>query len=144
MIGSKATTSTIAHSTSVRDLNPLSPGVSADGNSGGGGGGGAGGDGNSTGGIRSRSATISQVRTGGSHPNAAPPPQQATYGQAGGQMDRVPVPVPKNLNALFGVSPSDIDKYSRVVFPVCFICFNMMYWVIYLHISKILDNPDFA
>lgn len=44
------------------------------------------------------------------------------------------------MNALFGVSPSDIDKYSRVVFPVCFICFNMMYWVIYLHISKILDS----
>lgn len=41
----------------------------------------------------------------------------------------------KNPNKLFGVSPSDIDKYSRVVFPVCFICFNLMYWIIYLHIS---------
>lgn len=40
----------------------------------------------------------------------------------------------KNLNKMFGVSSSDIDKYSRVVFPVCFICFNLMYWVIYLHI----------
>lgn len=28
---------------------------------------------------------------------------------------------PKRLNNLFGVSPSDIDKYSRVVFPVCFV-----------------------
>lgn len=28
---------------------------------------------------------------------------------------------PKKLNNLFGVSPSDIDKYSRVVFPVCFV-----------------------
>ena len=28
---------------------------------------------------------------------------------------------PKKLNTLFGVSPSDIDKYSRVVFPVCFV-----------------------
>lgn len=37
----------------------------------------------------------------------------------------------KNPNKLFGVSPSDIDKYSRVVFPVCFVCFNLMYWVIY-------------
>lgn len=47
--------------------------------------------------------------------------------------------IPKNLNELFGVSPSDIDKYSRVVFPVCFVCFNLMYWMIYLHISKILE-----
>lgn len=35
---------------------------------------------------------------------------------------------------LYGISPSDIDKYSRVVFPVCFVCFNLMYWVIYMHI----------
>lgn len=42
----------------------------------------------------------------------------------------------KNPNKLFGVSPSDIDKYSRVVFPVCFVCFNLMYWIIYLHISS--------
>ncbi|UYV84108.1 hypothetical protein LAZ67_X001200 [Cordylochernes scorpioides] len=43
-----------------------------------------------------------------------------------------------NTNKLFGVSPSDIDKYSRVVFPVCFVCFNLMYWIIYLYIS---DEP---
>jgi len=49
-------------------------------------------------------------------------------------------PVPKNLNELFGVSPSDIDKYSRVVFPVCFVCFNLMYWLIYLHISNIFEE----
>ena len=41
----------------------------------------------------------------------------------------------QNLNKLYGFTPSDIDKYSRVVFPVCFICFNLMYWIIYLHIS---------
>nr|UOV21276.1 GABA-gated chloride channel, Rdl-like, isoform X3 [Ixodes ricinus] len=46
----------------------------------------------------------------------------------------------KNPNKLFGVGPSDIDKYSRVVFPVCFVCFNLMYWIIYLHISDVL--PD--
>jgi hypothetical protein len=58
---------------------------------------------------------------------------------------RVPfqVPLPKNINELFGVSPSDIDKYSRVVFPVCFVCFNLMYWMIYLHISKILEADAF-
>ncbi|KAL7642734.1 UNVERIFIED_CONTAM: hypothetical protein RMT77_007299 [Armadillidium vulgare] len=44
----------------------------------------------------------------------------------------------KNLNKLYGCSPSDIDKYSRIVFPVCFVCFNLMYWIIYLHIS---DDP---
>lgn len=40
----------------------------------------------------------------------------------------------KNLNKMLGVSSSDIDKYSRVVFPVCFVCFNLMYWIIYMHI----------
>lgn len=39
-------------------------------------------------------------------------------------------------NKLLCVSPSDIDKYSRVIFPVCFICFNLMYWALYLHISN--------
>lgn len=41
----------------------------------------------------------------------------------------------RNPNKLLGVGPSDIDKYSRVIFPVCFICFNLMYWIIYTHIS---------
>ncbi|KAH7645589.1 gamma-aminobutyric acid receptor subunit beta-like isoform x2 [Dermatophagoides farinae] len=59
--------------------------------------------------------------------NASMSGQQQTGGQHFG---------PKNPNKLFGVSPSDIDKYSRVVFPVCFVCFNLMYWVIYLHISS--------
>lgn len=44
----------------------------------------------------------------------------------------------KDHNTLFGVCPSDIDKYSRVVFPVCFLCFNLMYWIIYMHISEFL------
>jgi len=48
----------------------------------------------------------------------------------------------KNPNKLFGVNPSNIDKYSRVVFPVCFVCFNLAYWVIYLKISDVqYDEP---
>ena len=50
----------------------------------------------------------------------------------------VMIPPGKDLNKLWGFTPSDIDKYSRVVFPVCFICFNLMYWIIYLHISDVV------
>lgn len=59
-------------------------------------------------------------------------------GGPGGGPNQPPTPVPfgpKDPNRMLGVSPSDIDKYSRVVFPVCFICFNLMYWIIYMHIS---------
>ena len=58
--------------------------------------------------------------------------------QSQAQASECPIYSSKNPNKMFGVSPSDIDKYSRVVFPVCFICFNLMYWVIYLHISDVL------
>ena len=47
----------------------------------------------------------------------------------------------KNLAKLGGISPSDIDKYSRILFPVSFICFNLMYWLIYLNISEAMV-PD--
>lgn len=53
---------------------------------------------------------------------------------------QIPIPGAKNHNTLFGVCPSDIDKYSRVVFPVCFLCFNLMYWIIYMHISEFLTG----
>jgi len=52
----------------------------------------------------------------------------------------LPIPGSRNPNTLFGVCPSDIDKYSRVVFPVCFLCFNLMYWIIYMHISEFLTE----
>ncbi|CAG7832010.1 unnamed protein product [Allacma fusca] len=45
--------------------------------------------------------------------------------------------IPINPNQICGITPSDIDKYSRVVFPVCFICFNLLYWIIYLHIATV-------
>lgn len=46
------------------------------------------------------------------------------------------------LDTIFGVRPSDIDKYSRVVFPVCFVCFQLMYWIVYLHISAFLESEQ--
>ena len=39
-----------------------------------------------------------------------------------------------------GLTPSSIDKHSRVVFPVCFVCFNLMYWIIYGHISQQIED----
>lgn len=68
-----------------------------------------------------------------SHHHPLPPPTPLSKPHHGGKC--------KNPNKLLGVSPSDIDKYSRVIFPVCFICFNLMYWIIYLHISN-EPNPD--
>jgi len=47
-----------------------------------------------------------------------------------------------SLETIFGVRPSDIDKYSRVVFPVCFVCFQLMYWIVYLHISAFLESEQ--
>ena len=41
----------------------------------------------------------------------------------------------KELNKMFGMTASDIDKYSRVIFPVTFTSFQLMYWIIYQHLS---------
>ena len=47
----------------------------------------------------------------------------------------------KELNKMFGMTASDIDKYSRVIFPVTFTCFQLMYWIIYQHLSdEVLED----
>ena len=48
-------------------------------------------------------------------------------------------PVHANLvyppNTVFGMRGSDIDKYSRIVFPVIFVAFHITYWTLCLSIS---------
>lgn len=46
----------------------------------------------------------------------------------------------KDMIKICGCTPSSIDKYSRVLFPICFVCFNLMYWIIYGHISGQVDD----
>ena len=50
------------------------------------------------------------------------------------------LPPPKPPHRIFGMRGSDIDKYSRVIFPIMFVSFHMMYWMIYMSISG--DIPD--
>ena len=45
------------------------------------------------------------------------------------------LPATKPPHRIFGMRGSDIDKYSRVIFPIMFLSFHMMYWMIYLSIS---------
>ena len=73
---------------------------------------------------------------------AASEAEEGAVATPGSPPPSVPIPGAKNQNTLFGVCPSDIDKYSRVVFPVCFLCFNLMYWIIYMHISEFLEQEQ--
>lgn len=47
----------------------------------------------------------------------------------------------KNLNKIYGMTASDIDKYSRIIFPVTFTCFHLMYWILIQHLTDdIVDD----
>ena len=67
-------------------------------------------------------------------------------GGSGPPMAAVPLVVPPPLppaqapNRVRGMRASDIDKYSRVIFPIMFLSFHLMYWMIYLSISG--DIPE--
>ena len=181
MVGSRKAHTTLAHSSSAGELNPLpaSPpghmpalasGPVSSLTSGAAGAGGGGGhhhshhshhshhhsssqsscqrqiNSTSLGGSVSRLNLVQQTTRGDSGPGGGGQHQHQHHHAQQQQQQQQPgasVNIPKHLNELFGVSPSDIDKYSRVVFPVCFVCFNLMYWMIYLHISKILED-DFV
>ena len=88
---------------------------------------------------------------GGPDNNHGPPPgPPGRPGPGGGPpgADGPPGPPPpnpecdmKDLNKMFGMTASDIDKYSRVFFPVTFTCFQLMYWIIYQHLSDfVIDD----
>jgi len=75
---------------------------------------------------------------------APPPPMMQAAPIPPPQPPPPPVPAPppphpecdmKDVNRMFGMTASDIDKYSRVIFPVTFTCFQLMYWIIYRHLS---------
>ncbi|XP_074083570.1 gamma-aminobutyric acid receptor subunit alpha-4 [Macrotis lagotis] len=51
-----------------------------------------------------------------------------TFGSSGKSLAATPPPVPPPL----GSGTSKIDKYARILFPVTFGAFNMVYWVVYL------------
>ena len=40
--------------------------------------------------------------------------------------------------------PALIDKWSRSIFPLVFLAFNLLYWFLYLHISENKDTKDFV
>ncbi|XP_061431746.1 gamma-aminobutyric acid receptor subunit alpha-6-like isoform X2 [Lethenteron reissneri] len=59
-----------------------------------------------------------------------PPPPQQQQQQPPQQQQQTPAPPPPPPLPIDGTSK--IDKYARILFPVSFAVFNMVYWVVYL------------
>jgi hypothetical protein len=72
--------------------------------------------------------------------------EEEAFRRGGPPLTAVPIVVPPPLppaqapNRVLGMRASDIDKYSRVIFPIMFLSFHLMYWMIYLSISG--DIPE--
>ena len=88
--------------------------------------------------------------------NGIPPPPPPPQNESRLFLPTLPLPTAKqeyamrDVNKMCGMAASDIDKYSRVIFPVTFTCFQLMYWIIYQHLSSydIVDDivylhPDY-
>jgi hypothetical protein len=37
----------------------------------------------------------------------------------------------EDLNKMYGMRPADLDKSSRIIFPISFVIFQFLYWIIF-------------